>query len=112
MQKWAGRKNWSAWLSECFGNFCFQSDILKLVEKWKEKSDNIKYRFNMNTKMNKLFSKYKGHWVSVSEDYSKVFADAVDLDRLVEEVKKKKLRKGIILKVPEQRYSAYVGWRR
>ena len=63
----------------------------------------------MNTKINKLHSKYKGQWVSVSEDYSKVFASSKNLENLVKEIDKKKLRKGMIVKVPTQKYFAYVG---
>jgi len=63
----------------------------------------------MNAKINKLHSKYKGQWVSVSEDYSKVFASSKNLENLVKEIDKKKLRTGMIVKVPTQLYSAYVG---
>lgn len=63
----------------------------------------------MSGTINKLYSKYKDHWVSVSEDYSKVFASAMNLDDLVEEIKEKKLKKGMIIKIPAQKYSAYVG---
>ena len=63
----------------------------------------------MNATINKLYSKYKGHWVSISEDYSKILAHSKTLEDLVEEIKVKKLRKGMIIKIPSQQYSAYVG---
>ena len=63
----------------------------------------------MKTKINNLHTKYKGQWISVSEDYSRVFASSKNLDNLVKEIDKKKLRKGIIVKVPTKMYSAYVG---
>ena len=60
--------------------------------------------------LNKLYTKYKDHWVSVSQDYSKVFASSKNLEDLVKEIKEKKFTKGMIIKVPSQKYSAYVGW--
>ncbi len=90
----------SVWTAKIF-NF--------LVENSNEKSNNIKHYYTMNAKINKLHSKYNGLWVSVSEDYSRVFASSKNLDNLVKEIDKKKLRKGMIVKVPTKVYSAYVG---
>ena len=63
----------------------------------------------MSATINKLYSRYKDRWVSVSEDYSKVFASSKNLDDLIKEIKEKNLKKGMIIKIPAQKYSAYVG---
>lgn len=63
----------------------------------------------MKKSLNKLYSKYLGSWVSVSGDFSQVYAHSKDLDSLIDELEKRKIKKGMIMKVPNQRYSAYVG---
>ena len=59
--------------------------------------------------LSKILSKYSGKWISISEDYSKVIAHSNNLDLLVRKLNKDKPRKGLIMKVPSQKYSAYVG---
>lgn len=63
----------------------------------------------MKKSLDNLYSKYIGSWVSVSKDYSRVYAHSKDLDNLIDKVKTKKIKKGMIMKVPNQRFSAYVG---
>lgn len=67
----------------------------------------------MSSKTNKLFkelvSKYRGKWISVSEDYSNIYAHSRNFDKLIEKLNKDKPKKGIIIKIPSQKYSAYVG---
>ena len=67
----------------------------------------------MASKTKKLFTnlvnKYAGKWVSVTEDYSNVIAHSNDLDSLISKLKKEETKKGLIIKVPTQEYSAYVG---
>ncbi|MBI4157495.1 hypothetical protein HY502_01465 [Candidatus Woesebacteria bacterium] len=63
----------------------------------------------MKQSLSKLYSGHLGDWISVSEDFSKVHAHSKSLDRLVKEVRKRKIKKGVILKIPSEKYSAYVG---
>ncbi len=59
--------------------------------------------------MDELYKKYKGRWVSISEDYSKIYAYSESPDKLIKKIKDKKIKDGLIMKIPTQRYSAYVG---
>ena len=59
--------------------------------------------------LNRLYSEYLGNWVSISEDYSQVYAHSKDLDTLIAELRKKGIKNGMIMKIPNQKYSAYVG---
>lgn len=52
---------------------------------------------------------YAGKWVSVSEDYSRLIAFSDNLGSLVNKLNKEKRGKGLIVKVPPQKFSAYVG---
>lgn len=63
----------------------------------------------MNFNISKLYSKYKGMWISITNDYSRVLASSKDFDELVKEINEKKMKKGLIMKIPSKRYSAYVG---
>lgn len=67
------------------------------------------YNKLMNKLLNKIHSKYAGNWVSISKDYSEVYAHSKDLDDLVAKLKKGKTEAGTIMRLPEQKYSAYVG---
>lgn len=63
----------------------------------------------MNQLLKKLHSKHPGSWVSVSQDYSKIHAHSKDLDNLVAVLKKRNITNGMIIKIPDQKYSVYVG---
>ena len=63
----------------------------------------------MISNINKIYSKYKGFWIAVEEDYSRVYAYSKSLDELTDKIKKKKQKKGVIMRVPTERFSAYVG---
>lgn len=63
----------------------------------------------MNLSIKKLYSKYLGNWISISEDYSQVYEHSKDLDDLIGKLRKRKIKKGMIMKIPNQKYSAYVG---
>lgn len=62
-----------------------------------------------NKKIDFLYKKHKGQWVLVSENYSKVYASSKNFDELMDELEEKKPKKGVIVKVPQNRYSSYVG---
>jgi len=59
--------------------------------------------------MKLLINKYRGEWISISHDYKKVLAHSKDFNKLIEKINKIKPEKGIILRIPGERFSAYVG---
>ena len=63
----------------------------------------------MKKSLDRLYTKYLGNWVSVSKDYSQVYAHSKHLGGLVAEIEKRKIKRGLIMKVPNQKYSAYIG---
>lgn len=63
----------------------------------------------MKKSLDKIYSKYLGSWISVSDDYSKVYAHSKQFEGLISKLKRIKTKGGMIMRIPEQKYSAYVG---
>ena len=59
--------------------------------------------------MKTLTNKYRGEWVSISKNYKKVYVHSPKADVLVKKIKKSKIKDGIIMRIPSQITTAYVG---
>ncbi|KKQ52348.1 hypothetical protein A2865_00345 [Candidatus Woesebacteria bacterium RIFCSPHIGHO2_01_FULL_39_17] len=57
----------------------------------------------------KLFKKYSGQWVSVGENYKRIYAHSPEVDVLVKKIKTGNIKNGLIIRIPTQPTETYVG---
>jgi hypothetical protein len=59
--------------------------------------------------MKNLVKKYLGEWVSVSDDYKKVYAHSTEVGSLVKKIENKNIKNSIIIRIPSRIPAAYAG---
>lgn len=59
--------------------------------------------------LTKLLKGYENKWVSIAKNEKKIIASAGSLETLLRRIKAKGDPSGFIYRVPDNRYSAYVG---